>query len=266
MQTLEKFCLKWNDFKDNINSAFASLRKDSYFTDVTLACEDGQQVEAHNVILSASSPFFENILKRNIHAHPLIYMRGINSEELVGIIDFLYYGEANIYQENLDTFLSLAGELKLKGLTGGGSNGENSPKHPLLSPDKQRKNETFETKIAMPNNSFLTQTYPKDQIAPIMSVALPKHEFSGDIEELDKKIESMMARGENMIRKGPNGMVKAYICQICGKEGQQSNIKDHIEANHLAGISIPCSLCEKTFRSRDSLRHHIKTHKSQFKY
>ena len=116
----------------------------------------------------------------------------------------------------------------------------------------------------MPNNSFLTQT--EDQIAPIMSVALSKHEFSGDIKELDRKIESMMGRGENMIRSGPDVMIKAYICQICVKEGRQSKIKDHIESNHLAGISIPCSLCEKTFRSRDSLRHHIKTHKSQSKY
>ena len=270
MQTLEKFCPKWNDFKDNINTAFASLRKDSDFTDVTLACEDGHQVEAHKVILSASSPFFENILKRNIHARPLIYMRGMKSEELIAIIDFLYYGEANIYQETLDNFLILADELKLKGLTGGRSNGENHPeqsnKHTLPSADKPRNNESFETKIAMPNNSFLTQPYPEQQIAPIMSVALPKHEFSEDIEELDRKIETVIGRGENMIRKGPNGMIKAYICQICGKEGQQSNIKDHIEANHLAGFTIPCSICEKTFRSRDSLRHHIKTHKSQLKY
>ena len=43
----EKLCLKWNDFQDNVNSAFGSLREDSDFTDVTLACGDGQQIEAH---------------------------------------------------------------------------------------------------------------------------------------------------------------------------------------------------------------------------
>ena len=32
------------------------------------------------------------------------------------MVDFLYFGEANIFQENLDSFLSLAEELKLKGL------------------------------------------------------------------------------------------------------------------------------------------------------
>ena len=48
----EKLCLKWNDFQENAISAFGTLRNDREFADVTLACEDGQQVEAHKVILS----------------------------------------------------------------------------------------------------------------------------------------------------------------------------------------------------------------------
>ena len=60
----EKLCLQWNDFKENVNSAFGRLRDDKEFTDVTLACEDGQQMEAHKVILGSSSPFFEKILQR----------------------------------------------------------------------------------------------------------------------------------------------------------------------------------------------------------
>ena len=71
----EKLCLQWNDFKENASSAFGDLRQDKEFTDVTLVCEDGQQVEAHKLVLVASSPFFLNILKRNKHPHPLIYMR-----------------------------------------------------------------------------------------------------------------------------------------------------------------------------------------------
>ena len=59
----EKLCLQWNDFKENVNNAFGRLRDDKDFTDVTLACEDGQQLEAHKVILAASSPFFEKILE-----------------------------------------------------------------------------------------------------------------------------------------------------------------------------------------------------------
>ena len=119
----EKLCLQWNDFKENITASFGSLRRDEDFADVTLACEDGKQMEAHKVILAASSPFFQNLLKRNKHPHPLVYMRGVNSEELVAIVDFLYRGEANVYQESLDRFLAIAEELQLEGLTGQSLNG-----------------------------------------------------------------------------------------------------------------------------------------------
>ena len=43
-------------------------------------------------------------------------MRGMKSEDLVAILDFLYSGEANVYQENLDSFLVIAEELQLEGL------------------------------------------------------------------------------------------------------------------------------------------------------
>ena len=52
----EKLCLQWNNFRENVSSAFGDLRKDKEFTDVTLGCEDGLQVEAHEVVLIASSP------------------------------------------------------------------------------------------------------------------------------------------------------------------------------------------------------------------
>ena len=79
---------------------------------------------AHKVILASSSPFFLNLLRRNKHPHPLIYMRGLKSEDLVAMVDFLYFGEANVYQENLDSFLAVAEELQLKGLMGSGAEKE----------------------------------------------------------------------------------------------------------------------------------------------
>ena len=112
----EKLCVQWNDFKENVHSAFGCLRDDKEFTDVTLACEDGRQMEAHKVILATSSPFFEKMLQRIKHPRPLIYLRGIHSQDLLAILDFLYFGETKIYQENMDAFLTIAEELKLKGL------------------------------------------------------------------------------------------------------------------------------------------------------
>ena len=114
----EKLCLQWNTFKENANSAFGRLRNDKEFTDVTLVCEDGQQIEAHKVILAVSSPLFEKILQKNKHPHPMIYLKGFRSKDFLSIIDFLYFGEANVIQDDLDSFLAIAEEFQLKGLTG----------------------------------------------------------------------------------------------------------------------------------------------------
>ena len=45
-------------------------------------------------------------------------MRGVQSKDLLAIVDFLYFGETNVSQENLDSFLAIAEELQLKGLIG----------------------------------------------------------------------------------------------------------------------------------------------------
>ena len=44
-------------------------------------------------------------------------MRGVKSGELNSIVDFLYLGETNIHQDDLNEFLALAEDLQLKGLT-----------------------------------------------------------------------------------------------------------------------------------------------------
>ena len=258
MQTEDSFCLKWNDFKDNVKATFTALRKDSYFTDVTLACEDGQQVEAHKIVLASSSPFFQNILKRNKQSHPLIYMIGMKLEDLVAMVDFLYYGEANISHENLDTFLNIAEVFELKGLDGG--NGRENGKLPditavpNLTPKKKRV--PNQSSIVPKKNVVLSNSYSNDQqLNSEMKVVLPKQEFFGDIEKLEEQTRSMIGRGKNMVKIGQK-MIKAYICKVCGKEGQRNNIKEHIEINHLKGISIPCNLCEQNFRSRSALRWH----------
>lgn len=113
----EKYCLKWNDFLQNITSSLEGLRVNREFSDVTLVCEDGQQVKAHQIILSASSPFFQALLGQTNHPQPLIFMRGIKVRDLEALLDFIYFGETNICHENLDSFLAVAGELQLKGLT-----------------------------------------------------------------------------------------------------------------------------------------------------
>ena len=80
---------------------------------------------------------------------------------------------------------------------------------------------------------------------------------SGDLEKLEERVKELMEKSENNYH---NGNQKADVCKVCGKEGKGNAIKDHIEANHLDGIIIPCNICQKTFRSRNSFRKHKAQH------
>jgi len=129
----EKFCLRWNDFEANISTAFRELREDKDFFDVTLACDD-DQIQAHKVILSACSPFFRTVLRRNKHEHPLLYLKGVKYIDLVAVLNFMYHGEVNVAQEELNSFLAVAEDLKVKGLTQNGSDKPSTRSEPIPSP------------------------------------------------------------------------------------------------------------------------------------
>ena len=255
----EKLCLQWNDFKENAIGAFENLREDTDFADVTLACEDSKQVEAHKVILAASSPFFQNILKRIKHPHPLIYMRGIKSENLLAIIDFLYCGEANVYQDNLDPFLALAKELELKGFMGKADGNELTQTENIKLPAPKKDNQPQKREANILRSPGPVQTNLSSEIGEAdMTVSLTSC-FSRDLQELDEKCSSMMKKTS---KRQKNGNV-LYSCKVCGKKAMSGDLKKHIEANHLEGVSIPCSSCEKTFRSRSLLaKHNYRNHQS----
>jgi len=251
----EKLCLKWNEFQENTTTLFGRLRNDSDFTDVTLVCEDGEQVEAHKVILAASSPFFQNLLRRNKHPHPLIYMRGVKSEDLVAIVDFLYYGEANVYQESIDTFLALAEEFKLKGLTG---NKDNESIEETAYKTKPKAKQYKQQEARQDQRNILHQTGSVKKETDVFEGTIANITIPGEItylQDLDEKVKSLMEKSQNMTKIGTK---RADICTVCRKEGDTRQIKDHIEANHLEGVSIPCSLCEKTFRTRSASRRHVR--------
>ena len=105
---MDKFNLKWNDFWASVSQTFSSRRKEKELCDVTLVSDDEVQVPAHKLILSASSSFFKSIFKNNTHPHTLIYLSGVDSTNLEFLLDYIYQGEVQIFQEQLDAFIDVA--------------------------------------------------------------------------------------------------------------------------------------------------------------
>ena len=209
------------------------------------------------LILIASSPFFQNILRKNKHPHPLIYMRGVRSVNISAMMDFLYFGEANVHPENLDIFLQLAEELQLKGLRGNWAEKEGNvcQEPPIQSPQPKlhklgptSKNNNFKKNVSLQNGQ--NQTVNEKSLALVNDTT-----NNTDLESLDKQVKSMMRLSDNTDPRNKK-YGKARFCNVCGKEGSMADIMNHIEGNHISGISIPCDLCEKLCKSRNALRSH----------
>ena len=123
---MEKFCLKWNDFHQNISTTYSNLRMQDDLFDVTLVSDDGKQYSSHKLVLASSSDFFQSIVhnSKNKQIDFFIYLAGVRSTELEYILDYIYAGEVQLYQEELDNFLEIAQKLKIKGLIGNHEGGK----------------------------------------------------------------------------------------------------------------------------------------------
>ena len=167
--------------------------------------------------------------------------------DLEAIIDFLYCGETNVYQENLDSFFAIGEELQLKGLMGKSDDEER--KIPKQKKVPAHRNELNVSKVT----AEPTKAHNDNQIAPTSygTMVLPNN-FSGDLKELDNQTTSMMVKTSR--KTASNHYI--YKCTLCGREAQATNLRNHIEAIHLQGIEIPCFQCDQTFRSRNQLAKH----------
>ena len=112
----EKFHINWNDFQAKVSSSFQTIRDEGQFSDVTLVSDDQVSFSLHKLVLSTSSNLFKTLLVNNPHPNPLLYMHGVNSFMMKHIIDFMYKGQVDIVQDQLDQFLIEAQKFQLDGL------------------------------------------------------------------------------------------------------------------------------------------------------
>jgi len=176
--TDEQFCLRWNDFQQCIKSTFQDLRDDTDFLDVTVSC-DGEQVKAHKVILSACSVTFRNLLKKNPAQHPVIVLWDVNPNDLAAIMDFMYHGEVNVKQENLNSFLAVAERLRVRGLCQGDTGAA-----PGDSRDASRGSGISNGGGAKPKTSRPSEASDSSAKRARISPPPPAREEEDDIEEL----------------------------------------------------------------------------------
>ena len=232
-EKMEKFCLRWNDFQMNASNAFNKLRKDKDFLDITLVSEDGEHISAHKVVLSASSDFFKDTLKMTNHPNPMFFLSGFHSTILTAVLDYVYNGEVNIFQEEIDEFLKSAEKLKIDGLT---------------------RTMEEQDSTAYAGNELIGDSYLKEEensMTKFSHEAYPLQNQNSDAK--------MFSSGKKEVYKYDEYFTSCesgWKCNTCGKIASlKKNMKQHVEL-HMDGLSFPCQHCNQSFRSRNLLKHH----------
>ena len=257
MEYTDILSIKWKDFPENISSSLGSLRENHNFTDVTLACDDGFQVEAHKVILAASSTFFNDLLRQNDKNYAFIYMRGVMSVDVVNVIDFMYHGKVRVEQGNLEQFLAIAKELRLDGLT----DADNVPH------SRERSTVSEEINIeAVTAELILVRGQIEKIKSPIKS---EKVEDSKSGATSSEKIQDKTSQGPEEKIKGPvksETLNKLEDLTSNGKSAENTKDDKNKSLEEKKSPSevkkeentFPCNLCAKKYKTYN----HLNTHKN----
>ena len=108
--------LQFENFADHAANTVRNLINSSNFCDVTLSCDGGQRIDCHRFLLSSASPMLDKIMSESSLFPQTIFLRGVQFEDLYGIIKFIYLGEVQILSENLDRFFLTARDLEIQEL------------------------------------------------------------------------------------------------------------------------------------------------------
>ena len=272
-----KFSMYNTQFNSEAPEAFRKLINDEHFTDVTLATGDHKQIKVHKVILGSSSDFFGNILRKNPHPNPLIYIHSMTYAQLQLLINYTYIGQCQVPTGDLEDFMVAGKNLQIKGLSEyvkDDSQDDSNILNNSFSNDQKKDNS--EAKFAM-NIGFEDNTQNmKLKISPEKEDEINEHISKEDLYDKDcDKNDKCHARDlEYTDNQSYDPHVKTvhpcvkYECTKCDYEAKKSDqLQIHIkaihetlsndeEAAHENRLKYTCPTCGKGIATSKAFKDH----------
>ena len=243
----EKYNLTWHSYSDHLKTMMKELMMNEDYSDVTLVTEDKKQIKAHINILSACSPVFKDILKKENNSSQIMYLRGIQFPELESILQFIYLGEATFYEERMDEFLAVAKSLEIKELCNASPEPNDEPDVEPSSFDPVTLTENLEEQAV---KSDIKTHAPLERQRRAVSV-----NGNYECDQCHKTYSNRMGLWQH--NQSVHQGVK-YACDQCDYQAtKQFNLTVHIQSKH-EGIKYACDQCDQQFTVKGNLRAHIK--------
>ena len=270
----EKCRVMWHNYSDHLKSMMKELMMNEDYSDVTLVTEDKKQIKANISVLSACSPVFKDILKKEKNTNQIMYLRGIQYSEMESIMQFIYLGEATFYEKRMDEFIAVAKSLEIKELCNAETETKPDDEPPQCDSETSTKRLVEETILL----DHIKEEEPQERSRAIVDVnnkyecdqcqntysrlgSLSNHKQSvheGVKYDCDKCDHQATRKGDLKRHVQSNHEGVRYACDKCDyKATKQSHLSTHIRSIHL-GIKYACDQCDNQFTQQSSLRTHIK--------
>ena len=248
----EKYNLSWNDFERSSSNAFRELLSENEFTDVTLATQDEKQIIAHKVILSAGSVFLRKILLKNPHQHPLLYLKGINFDELSLLVKFIYLGEFEVSEDKLSLFLKAAKELQINGL--------DEKRNAIETKQISDIPNTFFEKIdhrSQADDAHADSSQVDGSQAGLVSENSMVNEYYSESDEYFAG-EEPYEEPDMFLPSKETEVDRKWACDKCDYATSQSGtLSRHKKTKH-QGLRYSCNWCDTQYAYPGNLRIHLK--------
>ena len=256
IMSTKKLQISSGQFGELSQNILTELKNDHDFLDVTLVCEGDKQILAHKVVLASFSLFFKNILRNNPHQHPLIYLKGLDMEDLKAIISFIYTGEVTVNEESLDKILRSSRDLEIKGLFEDQiESGKVEPEHqPEPQPEPDNDNHIKSDNLSCVENNddefkdfdFITNIIKTEEEEIVNDVVTTSSVQCDDLEKDDTNVQN-----DTKIKKE-----RIYSCDQCEYTASHSALMWRHKSTAHMNQSFPCDQCSHTTNRKDSLLRH----------
>ena len=270
----------WSSYSDHVTGLLHDLIASNEYTDVTLVCSDKVIIQAHKIVLSSCSQFFNTILKDTNEVKPIIYLKGIQSSEISHLLQFIYRGETSFPQDLTNGFISAANELEIKAFTNeslGPEDGIDKKSQPHFEGEHKDidgnkiqlkgviacKNQTEGEIINDFTNATEMPQYDQKNIKLSHQATKNEEDLSKEeqiIYDTDEVMLGMLNDGD-LINGNVSKMDSLINCLQCDKEFfDMFELKQHISISH-NNVKNMCDICGFKSSKTNAGRAHIIIHK-----
>ena len=237
-----------NGHSEKFKQSLHAMRNDPETSDVTLICEDLKVVKGHKMVIKSFSPVLREILKNIPVTSAVVYLKGINSNVMDPLLDFMYCGKVSIDKDLVPNFFKLGKHLEVELLSEHWDTSENNLCEKESNKDIMKK-EYFEQEkesstLKFNNLNTRNFTCPECDKDLMYEESLRRHFLK--YHETSSSTLQISGQGK-------------FSCSECDKEFSfSSHLRRHMKSVH-EGKRFQCDNCDYTATQRGHLKNHMKS-------